>query len=114
MELTAFLYLLATGGGAAWAAYALIGRVAWLAAQGPRAKREWAIGISAGSAVLAYLGLMAVREVPVPADWVGWASQVFYIGTSAFGLSQYLHMQELPVTRVHPENSPYGRTVDWP
>ena len=114
MELTAFLYLLATGGGAAWAAYLLLEHVAYLAGQGPRGKRLWAMGLSGAIAVLAYVGLMAVREVPVPLGWVEWTKQLFFIGTSAFGLSQIIHLPELPVTRVHPEDSPYGRTVDWP
>jgi hypothetical protein len=99
MELEKILVWVTTPG-AAWLAYWLINNVAWLSAKGPRAKRFWACGISAGLAIAAYLAQIAMQYQPAPVEWRAWIEALVLVGTTAFGLATLIHgAKDLPAER---------------
>jgi len=96
MELSAFLPWVTTVG-AGLLAYWLLDEVPALTRLGPKAKRRLAYILSAAVAILAYLAMMGMHYVPVPADARAWIEVLFVVGTGAFGLSQIIHGErELP------------------
>lgn len=100
MELTAFLELVMTGlaGVIAWW---LIDHIHWFAGLQPDTKRYVAYAFTAVIACLAWLGLIAVGARTAPVGLVAWISQLFYVGTSAFGLATILNGPSLKKYRTH-------------
>jgi hypothetical protein len=82
-----------SGGGAAIAAYYAIDNISFLVALAPKSKRIAAFGISAGLAIGAWFIMAAMLYEPWPATAYAWIEQLFFIGTSAFALSQMIHGQ---------------------
>lgn len=94
MELAAFLELLMTwvAGAIAWW---LIDHIKWFASLQPDTKRYAAYGFTFLIAGVAYVLLILIGERVAPVGIIEWAKQLFYVGTSAFGLATILNGQSL-------------------
>ena len=99
MELTMFLELLSTTLAGALAWY-LIDHIQWFEALQPDTKRLVAYAFTFVIACGAWglLVTLGAREMPVGA--VAWISQLFYVGTSAFGLATLLNTGSLTKYRT--------------
>jgi hypothetical protein len=94
MKLQALLSWLASGGGAGVVTYYII-RETLLETLEPKPKRYVAIGLSFVLACLAFTGLVALGYAEPMGSAQAWVEKLFLVGTSAFGLSQIIHAQEL-------------------
>jgi len=95
MELRAFFAWIISGGGAGILAYLLINEIEWLASLPPKTKRVAAFAISALIAMGIYTlaALIGYQELPV--SGLAWVESLFLIGSTAFGLSQLVHIRDL-------------------
>lgn len=91
MELSELLAWVISGGGAAVVAYFLIERVPALKALLPEPKRYVAIALSAVLAIGAWFCAAAMGYADWPVGVNAWIEQLFFIGSSAFTLSQIIH-----------------------
>lgn len=101
MELAAFLQAASTwlAGPIAWF---LIDKIKWFAGLQPDTKRYAAYGMSAIIAAIAWLGLVAIGNVPLPTNWVQWVSNMWLVMTASFGLSTLLNGPSLRKYRTTP------------
>lgn len=96
MELEAFLTWLVSSPGASAAAYFIIKKVPWFWSLSEQNLRLVAFALSAVIAMAAWDASVALGYVPAPTEVAGWATQLWYIATSAFGLATLIHTNELP------------------
>ena len=90
MELAAFLQACSTwlAGPIAWY---LVDKIKWFAGLQPDTKRYAAFGLSALIAGIAWLGLVAIGNVPLPGNWLAWLSSLWLVMTSSFGLASLIN-----------------------
>lgn len=99
MELRDFLVFLSTAG-SALAAWWLMDNVLLLSRLEGANKRYAAFALTAGLAVLGYLGQVGMLYAPAPANWRGWVESLFAVAGAAVGLNQIIHAQ-IKSSQVH-------------
>ena len=95
MELRAFFAWIVSGGGAGILAYLLVNGVEWLASLPPKTKRIAAFAVSAliAMGIYALAAFAGYQELPV--SGMAWVENLFLVGSTAFGLSQLIHVKDL-------------------
>lgn len=97
MELRAFFAWIVSGGGAGILAYLLINGIEWLASLSPKPKRIAAFAISALIAMGIYTLAAFAGYQELPVSGMAWVESLFLVGSTAFGLSQLIHVRDLKV-----------------
>ena len=91
MNLTDALVWIISGGGAAFAGFWLVERIAWFAALTSEVKRYAAFAITGLFAIGAWTALTALTGTAWPATWGAWVNQLFAIAAGAIIAGQAVH-----------------------
>jgi len=99
MELKLVLAWIVSGGGAGILAYLIIDWIRGLKSLAPKPKRIVAFALSAVIAAGTWTAGAFVGYQEMPLTALAWVEKLFLVGTSAFGLSQLIHIRDLPAVR---------------